>query len=301
MLCRVAEEEATGTSSTRRSRSISVERSHIAGTDLTKATVSAVSEKPNGTTVISISSHLELEQAQAAPLVSPEIELSVAESITSHKSAADRISLKSVTMSETSTDPEPETTPRPVSPPEAAPRTSLISPDGSKKTSSLARPTSREESTSSPSKHWGPERTIVIQRDPNQGLGISIVGGKIEAPEGSDSLALTGIFIKNVLEGSPAAATGQLNTGDRIIAVGDVDIRYASHEKAVEAIRQSGNPLRLVVQSLNLWAVEGFNKSLDDEDDAEENEPALDRTVGGEQTVVPPALIVQESFSPPKV
>ena len=64
-----------------------------------------------------------------------------------------------------------------------------------------------------------------------QGLGISIVGGKLEAPEGSDSPSLSGIFIKNVLTGSPAAATNQLNTGDRIIAVGDVDLRYASHDK----------------------------------------------------------------------
>jgi hypothetical protein len=57
------------------------------------------------------------------------------------------------------------------------------------------------------------------------------VGGKLEAPEGSDSPSLSGIFIKNVLSGSPAAATNQLNTGDRIIAVGDVDLRYASHDK----------------------------------------------------------------------
>ncbi len=92
---------------------------------------------------------------------------------------------------------------------------------------------SKDDSTPvSPSKHWGPERAVVINRVPNQGLGISIVGGKIEAPEGSDGGTLSGIFIKNVLEGSPAASTGQLNTGDRIIAVGDVDIRTASHEKA---------------------------------------------------------------------
>ena len=142
---------------------------------------------------------------------------------------------------------------------------------------------------------------------PNQGLGISIVGGKIEAPEGSDSgAALSGIFIKNVLEGSPAASTGQLNTGDRIIAVGDVDIRNASHEKAVEAIRQSGNPLRLVVQSLNMWSVQGFNSSMEttgdnDETDNDEQDAALndlDRTVGGEEeSLVPPVLVVPDAFS----
>ena len=33
--------------------------------------------------------------------------------------------------------------------------------------------------------------------------------------------------------------------------------------QAVEAIRQAGNPLKLIVQSLNLWAVDGFNSSLE--------------------------------------
>ena len=301
MLTRVAEGEDVVAS--HRSRSVSMER-----------TVSAVTEKSNGTTVISISSTVEqTETIVEAPLVSPETELSIVESITKQ---VDSISLKSVTVSESSTDPDVVEM-RPTSPPEAAPRTSLLfdrvaSPEAPKsRTSSLSRQTlskspqlSRDDSEPmSPSKHWGPERGIVIHRVPNQGLGISIVGGKIEAPEGSDSAALSGIFIKNVLEGSPAAATGQLNTGDRIIAVGDVDIRYASHDKAVEAIRQSVNPLKLVVQSLNLWAVEGFNSSLDAmeaENDEETIINDLDRTVGGEECFVPPALVIPEGVSPPE-
>lgn len=333
MLTRVAEEETAGHS--RRSRSISVERSLIPGTDLTTATVSAVSERSNGTTVISISSHIEtadmkptppvspemkptpqvLSEMKPAPLVSPEIEFSSAESVAGK--GLDRISLKYVTVSESSTDPEPVEK-RPLSPPEAAPRTSLLSermnsPDLPKsRTPSLGRSKLSQSSKdeyfpSSPSKHWGPERTIIIQRVPNQGLGISIVGGKIEAPEGSDSSALTGIFIKNVLDGSPAAATGQLNTGDRIIAVGDVDIRHASHDKAVEVIRQSGNPLHLVVQSLNLWTVDSFNESQDtinEQDDIEKEAETilndLDRTIGGEENVIPPSLLLTEDFSPPE-
>ena len=36
-------------------------------------------------------------------------------------------------------------------------------------------------------------------------------------------------------------------------------------QKAVEAIRQSGNPLKLVVQSLNLWSMQqGFNSSVEE-------------------------------------
>lgn len=32
------------------------------------------------------------------------------------------------------------------------------------------------------SRHWGPERSVVILRDPAKSLGISIVGGKVNKP-----------------------------------------------------------------------------------------------------------------------
>jgi len=51
------------------------------------------------------------------------------------------------------------------------------------------------------------------------GVGISIVSGRVEGPQ-----ALSGIFIKNVLPESPAGVTGQLFTGDRIVAVGGVEL-----------------------------------------------------------------------------
>ena len=59
---------------------------------------------------------------------------------------------------------------------------------------------------------------------------------------------MSGIFIKNVLEGSPAGETGQLCTGDRILEVDGVDLRKASHEKAVDIIRRSGTTVTFVVQ-----------------------------------------------------
>ena len=146
-----------------------------------------------------------------------------------------------------------------------------------------------------------------IRRAANQGLGISIVGGKLE-PEG-DSQPLSGIFIKNVLPGSPAAALGVLNTGDRILAVGEVDLRTASHDTAVEAIRQAGNPLRLCVQSLRMWEEEEEEKEEDEDEDDEDKEleeevdvPTLDRTLGGEELVVPASLTVSphSKVSPPE-
>ena len=88
---------------------------------------------------------------------------------------------------------------------------------------------------------------------PKQGLGISIVGGKVDPPPGSPhTAAVTGIFIKNVLEGSPAASAsgGLLRTGDRILEVDGTDLRSAAHDEAVDVIRQSGSVVTFVVQSL---------------------------------------------------
>lgn len=85
---------------------------------------------------------------------------------------------------------------------------------------------SQSEDMPSPSnKFWGPRRLVEVYRQPNQSLGIAIVGGKVDMTAGkgpSDGGSLetvTGIFIKNVLADSPAGKTGQLATGDRIVEV----------------------------------------------------------------------------------
>ncbi|XP_023705166.1 multiple PDZ domain protein isoform X5 [Cryptotermes secundus] len=108
-------------------------------------------------------------------------------------------------------------------------------------------------------KHWGPERLVEILREPNCSLGISIVGGKVDLYNaGPDSgSAISGIFIKNVLPQSPAGRTGELKTGDRILEVDGVDLRQASHERAVEVIRGACNPVCFLVQSLIQWSVDG--------------------------------------------
>ncbi len=106
------------------------------------------------------------------------------------------------------------------------------------------------------SQQWGTERVVEIRRVAGQGLGISIVGGKVDAPPASKdsketgNFPITGIFIKNVLPGSPADESGQLFTGDRILEVDGHDLRSASHDKAVDVIRQSGNVVVFTVQSL---------------------------------------------------
>ncbi len=101
---------------------------------------------------------------------------------------------------------------------------------------------------------WGPERRVEIRRVPNQGLGISIVGGKVDPPPSSSPAGshatVTGIFIKNVLENSPAGQSGLLHTGDRILEVDGTNLRNAAHDEAVDVIRQSGSVVVFVVQSL---------------------------------------------------
>lgn len=58
-------------------------------------------------------------------------------------------------------------------------------------------------------------RVVELNRERDSGLGISIVGGKVD-PGG---LGLKGIFIRHVLESSPAARLGTLVTGDQILEV----------------------------------------------------------------------------------
>ena len=321
VLTKVACGEPVQESEFRRSRSKSIDRkgATIININQDNQDIPPISSPP--------SSHEQLQPIQA-PLVSPETDMSQSEatSVAANVTRSfEKLSLKSVTTDESSTDPEPLASfvPAPTTrtPPEAAPRTSLMS---DSRQSSLNRPGSAKSlsvsgdditgatSPSSPSKHWGPERTVEIHRSASQGLGISIVGGKVDPSATGDLAALTGIFIKNVLDGSPAAALGCLNTGDRILAVGDVDLRTASHDMAVEAIRQSGNPLKLTIQSLRVWTADGSSTGLDaDNDDVDDvatavdvvkqlnisNSEDLDRTVGVEEVVYPDSVAAPSVFS----
>ncbi|NXD64050.1 INADL protein, partial [Eolophus roseicapillus] len=99
--------------------------------------------------------------------------------------------------------------------------------------------------------HWGPPRTVEIFRDPHVSLGISIVGGQTVIKRLKNGEELKGIFIKQVLEDSPAGRTRALKTGDKILEVSGIDLQNATHEEAVEAIKNAGNPVVFVVQGLS--------------------------------------------------
>uniref|UniRef100_A0A8C2TSN5 PDZ domain-containing protein n=1 Tax=Coturnix japonica TaxID=93934 RepID=A0A8C2TSN5_COTJA len=94
------------------------------------------------------------------------------------------------------------------------------------------------------------EETITIAKgNSNLGMTISIVGGRGMGSRLSSGEVMRGIFIKHILEDSPAGKNGTLKTGDRIVEVDGIDLRDASHEQAVEAIQKAGNPANTMRQS----------------------------------------------------
>ncbi|XP_033613551.1 multiple PDZ domain protein isoform X5 [Fukomys damarensis] len=65
--------------------------------------------------------------------------------------------------------------------------------------------------------NWNPPRRVELWREPSKSLGISIVGGRGMGSRLSSGEVMRGIFIKHVLEDSPAGKNGTLQPGDRIV------------------------------------------------------------------------------------
>ncbi|XP_061566606.1 multiple PDZ domain protein isoform X3 [Cololabis saira] len=107
------------------------------------------------------------------------------------------------------------------------------------------------EGEESASHNWNQPRKVELFRAHGKSLGISIVGGRGMGSRLSNGEVMRGIFIKHILEDSPAGQNGTLKTGDRIVEVDGVDLRDASHEEAVEAIRRAGKSVSFLVQSIN--------------------------------------------------
>ncbi|XP_072919157.1 inaD-like protein isoform X4 [Hemitrygon akajei] len=99
--------------------------------------------------------------------------------------------------------------------------------------------------------HWEAPRRVELWRVPGESLGISIVGGNTVIKKLKSGEELRGIFIKHVLEESPAGRSNALKTGDKIIEVSGIDLQNATHDEAVNVIKNAGNPVVFVVQSLS--------------------------------------------------
>ncbi|XP_076148638.1 disks large homolog 3 isoform X6 [Alosa pseudoharengus] len=84
---------------------------------------------------------------------------------------------------------------------------------------------------------------IILERG-NSGLGFSIAGG-IDNPHIPDD---PGIFITKIIPGGAAAMDGRLGVNDCVLKVNEVDVSEVVHSRAVEALKEAGPVVRLLVR-----------------------------------------------------
>ncbi|KAJ2949902.1 hypothetical protein O0L34_g11221 [Tuta absoluta] len=85
------------------------------------------------------------------------------------------------------------------------------------------------------------KRTVQVVKSDNNGLGISIKGGvENNMP----------ILISKIFKGMAADLTEQLYVGDAILSVNGEDLKDATHEEAVKALKRAGKMVQLEVKYL---------------------------------------------------
>ncbi|XP_034250302.1 uncharacterized protein LOC117650808 [Thrips palmi] len=84
-------------------------------------------------------------------------------------------------------------------------------------------------------------RTVTVSRQPGEGLGMSVTGGREHGVP---------ILISELEADGPAARTSQLYVGDAILAVNRVDLRQAGHKEAVALLSAHPGDVVLEVQFL---------------------------------------------------
>uniref|UniRef100_UPI00358E82E5 multiple PDZ domain protein-like n=1 Tax=Myxine glutinosa TaxID=7769 RepID=UPI00358E82E5 len=108
--------------------------------------------------------------------------------------------------------------------------------------------------------HWGLQQQVSISRPIGTSLGISIVRGK-----GEQNSLPGGIYVKKVLEGSPAWKAGNLHTGDHILAVNGESLRDMTQAEVAEILRESSNPVVFTVEPVSTAStmhIETKNKEI---------------------------------------
>ncbi|CAM1303702.1 Uncharacterised protein r2_g1350 [Pycnogonum litorale] len=83
------------------------------------------------------------------------------------------------------------------------------------------------------------ETTIVIKKDENHELGISVVGGI--------DTYLESLCVSNVYPDGAAAEDGRLRRGDLLLSVNDWSLRNITFLEGVTALREATSPVRLTV------------------------------------------------------
>lgn len=85
------------------------------------------------------------------------------------------------------------------------------------------------------------KRVVRVVKSDNNGLGISIKGGKENKMP---------ILISKIFKGMAADQTEQLYVGDAILAVNGEDLREATHDEAVKALKRAGKVVQLEGRSI---------------------------------------------------
>jgi len=82
----------------------------------------------------------------------------------------------------------------------------------------------------------GQKRIVRVVKEDNNGLGISIKGGRENKMP---------ILISKIFKGMAADKTNQLYVGDAVLSVNGEDLKDASHDEAVRALKRAGKNVEL--------------------------------------------------------
>ena len=82
----------------------------------------------------------------------------------------------------------------------------------------------------------GQKRTVRVYKEDNNGLGISIKGGKENKMP---------IIISKIFKGMAADKTEKLYVGDAVLSVNGEDLRDATHDDAVKVLKRAGKVVDL--------------------------------------------------------
>jgi len=82
----------------------------------------------------------------------------------------------------------------------------------------------------------GQKRTVRVVKEDNNGLGISIKGGRENKMP---------ILISKIFKGMAADKTNQLYVGDAVLSVNGEDLKEATHDEAVKALKRAGKSVDL--------------------------------------------------------
>lgn len=100
----------------------------------------------------------------------------------------------------------------------------------------------------------GEARTVIVEKGPEEGLGISITGGKEYGVP---------ILVSEIHEGLAVDRSGGLYVGDSIISVNGIDLREVRHQEAVETLSQLQGTIHMDV----VYVVPGKDSDDDSVDD----------------------------------